>query len=66
MHVPVNHEVGEFVSDEQAKALGDAVSLFPIGPECLKKWRAKFSATTNRFRRSRGNLICYDLREPGK
>jgi hypothetical protein len=38
LHVPVNHETNEFVTDEEIAELGeDAVSWFPIGPECVKK-----------------------------
>lgn len=63
IHVPINHETGEFVTDAQAKEMGGAVSLYPIGPECVKRWAKAFPGTTrNRFRRSRGELISYDVK----
>ena len=64
IHVPVNHENSEFVTDAQAETMGDAVSLFPVGPECAKKWSRLFKNTTSsRLRRTRGavgDLIAYD------
>lgn len=63
IHVPVNHEVAEFVTDAEAEVLGDAVSLYPIGPECAKKWSREFAATSSRLRLSRGavgDVIAYD------
>lgn len=64
IHVPVNHETGEFVSDEQSKVKPDACSFYPIGPECVKKWQAQFSAenvaTSVRFRQGKAGLVCYD------
>lgn len=40
--VPVNHETGEFVPDGTE---GDAISGYPIGPECWKKWRRAVAHT---------------------
>lgn len=60
IHVPVNHELNEFVTDDQVKAKPDACSFYPIGPECVKKWQAKFEATSVRFRRGKNGLISYD------
>lgn len=45
LHVPINHEITEFVTDEQTSAMGEAVSYYPIGPECAKRWRKEFAAT---------------------
>lgn len=61
IHVPVNHCSGEFVTDAQAEAMGEDVSLYPIGPECAKKWSKIFPATTSsRLRRSHGKIVAYD------
>jgi hypothetical protein len=63
IHVPVNHENATFVTDAEAEKLGDAVSLYPIGPECAKKWSKEFAATSSRLRRTRGaagDIISYD------
>lgn len=60
IHVPIDHERNEFVTDVQAAERGQAVSLYPIGPECAKKWSKEFAATSNRFRRARGKLVAYD------
>lgn len=63
IHVPVNHETGRFVTDAEAEVMGDAVSLYPIGPECAKKWSKEFAATSSRLRRTRGaagDIISYD------
>jgi hypothetical protein len=63
IHVPINHETGQFVTDAQAETMGDAVSLYPIGPECAKKWSKEFAATSSRLRRTRGaagDIISYD------
>ena len=61
--VPVNHETGEFVTGEQAREMGGAVSLYPIGPECAKRWSREYKAESCRLRRSRGETIVYD-RQP--
>ncbi len=60
IHVPVNHETGQFVTKAQAEAMGDKVSLYPIGPSCVKKWSREFDAESCRFRRSKGRVISYD------
>ena len=60
IHVAVNHEQGEFVTDEQAEALGDAVSLFPIGPECVKLWRREIGGTSSRLRMTGKGVVAYD------
>jgi len=67
IHVPVNHCTGEFVTDAEIAALGprvdDIVSLYPIGPECAKRWGKAYPETMrNRFRRDHGKLISYDHR----
>jgi len=67
IHVPVNHCTGEFVMDSEIAAMGaqadNDVSLYPIGPECAKRWAKGYPETTrNRFRRSHGKLIPYDHR----
>lgn len=63
IHVPVNHETGEFMTDAEAAALGDKVSFYPIGPDCAKRWAREFKGTTRtRFRKSGGKLIAYDHR----
>lgn len=60
IHVPVDHTRSEFVTDAQADERGEHVSLYPIGPECVKKWRAEFAATSSRLRMSRGEIVSYD------
>ncbi len=60
IHVPVDHTRNEFVTAAQEQERGDNVSLFPIGPECVKKWRAEFDATSSRLRMSRGEIVSYD------
>lgn len=60
VHVPVNHETGEFVTKAEVEALGDKVSLYPIGPDCAKKWAKEFDAESCRLRRSQGGVISYD------
>lgn len=60
IHVPVNHERGEFVTEDQIAVLGDAVSYFPIGPECARKWSREFKCHSVRFRQTKGGLVCYD------
>lgn len=68
IHVPVNHCTGEFVTDAEIVAMGEEralndVSLYPIGPECAKRWAKGYPETTrNRFRRDHGKLIAYDHR----
>lgn len=63
IHVPVNHCRGEFVTDAEAEIMGDDVSLYPIGPECAKRWGKAFPSTTRtRLRRAGGKLISYDHR----
>ena len=62
IHVPVNHETGEFVTDAQAEVLGDKCSMYPIGSECAKKWSKAFPATTSsRIRWSRGAKGCGEM-----
>lgn len=62
IHVAVNHERGEFVTDEQAQQMGEACSLYPIGPECVKVWRKEFGGTSVRLRRASDGhgAIAYD------
>lgn len=60
VHVPVDHERGEFVTEEQATARGEAVSYFPIGPECARKWSKEFKCHSVRVRQGKGGLIAYD------
>lgn len=46
LHVPVDHTVGEFVTEAQVASdpAGERISLYPIGPECARKWRREFDA----------------------
>ena len=60
IHVPVNHETGEFATDDECGRNIEAHSYYPIGQECVKKWGAKFAATRVRFRQSKSGLVCYD------
>lgn len=60
IHVPIDHEAGEFVTEEQATERGEAVGYYPIGPECARKWSKEFKCHSVRFRTSRGKLISYD------
>lgn len=60
IHVPVNHERNEFVTDDEAKQLGDKVSYFPVGPECAKKWSKEIVATSVGLRLARGVVVAYD------
>ena len=50
IHVPVDHTQGEFVTaDEMLRLPDDNVSMYPIGPECVKKWRKEFDAEAVRL-----------------
>lgn len=60
IHVPVNHEAGEFVTKTEVAELGDKLSLYPIGPECAKRWAREFDAESCRIRTSKGRHIHYD------
>jgi hypothetical protein len=60
IHVPVDHACGEFVTEEQATERGEAISYFPVGPECAKKWSNEFKCHSVRFRRGKQGLIAYD------
>jgi len=35
--VLIDHEKYEFVTDTEATERGDAVSLFPVGPDCMRR-----------------------------
>lgn len=60
IHVAIDHTTDEFVTDEEAAARGGDVSLYPIGPECVKKWGRATGGTSTRLRRARaGEIIAY-------
>ena len=61
VHVAIDHTCSEFVTDTEALLRGDDCSLFPIGPECVRKWRKAIGAdaTRSRLRRAGGEIIAY-------
>ena len=43
--IPINHETGQFVHEADiTEADEDRISLYPVGPECIKKWRREYGA----------------------
>ena len=42
--IAIDHEQYEFVTDAEAIERGDAVSLFPVGPDCFRKIRRALAA----------------------
>ncbi|HEY0206501.1 MAG TPA: hypothetical protein VGC15_20405 [Acetobacteraceae bacterium] len=49
LHVAIDHCSYEFVTDAEAAERGEDVSLYPIGPECEKRWRKAIGGTSARL-----------------
>lgn len=55
--VMIDHTTNEYVNDEEAAQRGQDCSYYPLGPECLKKWRkAVPNATPVPLKRS--DFVC--------
>lgn len=59
--VAVDHTCSEFVNDAEAIERGDRCSYYPVGSECVKKWRKAIGldATRTRLRRAKNGIVAY-------